>query len=356
MKHSPMKHSPMKHRDSTPFRRRRLPILVTLLAVALGGLLATVAQAKKNLIFEVKDARGDDHGNGHLEYPLREDFRKGDFDMVAFRAYDSEGGTTFEVEFAQQIRKPERGAIDTLGTDLTTVARHGFYTFNIDVYIDRDREPGSGGVLMVPGRNAEVAPEHAWDRAVVVTPRPPEVKSNLRRMWIQQMNEAFRQQVDGPAVDDLEAERQRAEQVRSTLAEKVEFPNRIRVRGRTISFFVEDYFLGGPAQADWSYVVVVTGADLISSFDLTAKAGLAAGINDNLMAIPISPGTWRDRMGGGREEAPNQPPIVDMFVPEGASQEKLLSEFTSRGEPRNATIPGVVPAALGSSGVDRNSR
>lgn len=305
----------------------------------------------KSPIFELEDPPGDDHGNGNLVYPLRSDLQQGELDLVAFRAFDDEGGTLFEVELARRIRKPERGAIDEAGTDLTTIARHGFYNFSVDVYIDQDRQPGSGGVAMLPGRQAEVAAGSAWERAVVLSPRPAETRSALRRMWLRELNEAMREQLDGPAGDDRSAEARRADQVRATLAESVFFPNQIRVTGRIVRFYVPDLFLGGRASKDWAYTVVVTGADLSTSTDLAARAGMGQAVADDLMTIPISPGTWKDRFGGGREGAPNQPPIVDLLVPPGKSQERILSEFTSGGEdPQPVRVPGTVPSDVPSDG------
>ena len=300
----------------------------------------------KSPIFELKDPQGDDHGNGNLVYPLRSDLQKGELDVVAFRAFDDKGGTLFEVELARSVRKPERGAIDQAGTDLVSIARHGFYNFSVDVYIDKDRKPGSGGVAMLPGRLAEVASETAWERAVVLSPRPAETRSGLRRMWLRELNEAMRQELDGPGGDDKTAEAQRAQQVRATLAESVFFSNQIRVSGRKVRFYVPDTFLGGRASKDWAYTVVITGTDLSTSLDLAARTGIGGEtVADDLMTIPISPGTWKDRFGGGREAAPNQPPIVDLLVPAGKSQEKILSDFTSTGEePKNVQVPGIVPA------------
>ncbi len=299
----------------------------------------------KSPIFELTDPRDDDHGNGNLVYPLRHDLQKGDLDIVAFRAFEDRGGTLFEIELARSVRKPERGAIDQAGTDLVTIARQGFYTFSVDVYIDKDRQPGSGGVAMLPGRNAEVASDTAWERAVVLSPRPAETRSALRRMWLKQLNEAMREQLDGPAADVKSDEVQRAEQVRATLAESVFFPNQIRVSGRKVRFYVPDTFLGGRASKDWAYTVVITGADLTSSFDLAARAGIGEGVADDLMTIPISPGTWQDRFGGGRDGASNQPPIVDLLVGPGQSQERILSDFTSNGEnPKAVQVTGIVPS------------
>lgn len=316
-----------------------------LLAAGLSPILGSFDAAPKKQIFELKDPAGDDHGNGNLVYPVRTEFEPGDLDLVAFRAVQRKGGTTFEVEFSRPVKQPVRGAIDELGTDLTSVARYGFYTLNVDIYIDKDRVPGSGGTETLPGRKAVIDPAFAWERAVILTPRPAEVGSALKRLWIRTLNQAVREEAGEEVQDDRAAEQTRARAVRASLAENVYFPNQIRVRGREISFFVPDEFLGGKADPSWAYVVAVTGADLISSFDLVAKAGFAAGIAENLMVVPVGPGTWRDRFGGGRDDSPLQPPLVDILVPPGISQERVLGDFSSAAE-RPVVLPGVVPAEV----------
>jgi hypothetical protein len=90
--------------------------------------------------------------------------------MTGFAAIPVDGGTEFEVTFARQIRKPDPRAIDFGGSSLEDVARFGFYTFNVDVYIDTDGKPGSGAMNALPERNAEIASETAWERAVILTP------------------------------------------------------------------------------------------------------------------------------------------------------------------------------------------
>ena len=35
------------------------------------------------------------------------------------------------------------------------------------------------------------------------------------------------------------------------------------------------------------------------------------------MILPVSPGRWQDRFGGGRENADIQPPLIDIMVPKG---------------------------------------
>ena len=130
----------------------------------------------------------------------------------------------------------------------------------------------------------------------------------------------------------------------SNLDERVYFPTRVRVRGRTVSFTVPDSFLGGPAQAGWGYAVAVSGADLMQSLDLAARAGLARESRDNMMVLEVGPGTWSDIFGGGRDDAPLQPPLIDIVVPAGETQEEILRDFDSAAG-RMVELPAVVPAA-----------
>ena len=316
--------------------RRTCLLLATILAVALPLTAVPPAFAGKQ-IFELRDARGDDHGDGRIVYPLRDEFERGDLDLLALRARREKGHTVFEATFANDVRVPERRAIDDLGTQLDSLARHGFYTFNLDIYIDMDREAGSGGVMALPGRNASL--RSAWDRAVILTPRPAEAKDQLRRLVVDAMSEAMREGDEN--VDEVRGRVKK--QVPAGLDERVYFPTRIRVRGRTISFYVPDSFLGGPAQASWGYAVAVTGHDLVQSLDIAARAGLARERQDNLMVLEVRPGNWSDFFGGGRDDAPLQPPLIDILVPEGESQEQILRDFDSARD-RAVELPAVVPA------------
>lgn len=135
------------------------------------------------------------------------------------------------------------------------------------------------------------------------------------------------------------------------LDRRIHFPQRIRIRGSKICFFVPDTFLGGPARDDWGYTVVVSGADLIQSFDISASMGLSESTKDNLMILPISPGRWQDRFGGGREGEALQPPLVDIIVPaNGLSQERVLGRFSTQSD-RAVQLMGVVPAEVSVPGA-----
>lgn len=314
-------------------RSRVVFVLAVLFAVA------SFARAASKEIFTLTDPRGDDHGDGNLIYPLDDDLDPGDLDLISLTARDEGNGTRFEATFAKPVRVPGRVAIDDLGTQLDVVARYGFYNLNLDIYIDTDRAAGSGGITMLPGRHAEVDPSTAWEKAIILTPRPNEARSELQRMLIKTLNEDAKREESDLETEEIEALKK---QIPVDVETRIFFPTQIRVRGQRISFFVPALFLGGPAKATWAYTVATSGADLLVSFDVNRVLGRQEGMK-SLMILPISPSRWQDRFGGGRENAAIQPPLVDLIVPKGKKQETILSDFDSRGK-RPVVIPGVVPA------------
>lgn len=291
-------------------------------------------------IFSLADPRGDDHGDGNLVYPLNDELDPGDLDLVSFSAEAEGDGTLFEATFARPVRVPGRQVIDGVGTSLDTVARFGFYTMNLDIYIDTDRAPGSGTVSTLPGRLATVDPGSAWEKAIILTPRPHEARAELKRMMSQAIKDEMRK--DDSTLEEEQAESMKA-RIPADVDERIFFPTKVKVRGNRISFFVPGAFLGGPAKDTWSYVVAVSGANVLQSFDINRALGRQSGKEDSLMILPVSPGKWSDRFGGGRENAAIQPPLVDIVVPEGRKQENVLTAFDQRRK-EPVVLPGVVPA------------
>lgn len=312
-----------------------------LATLALAILIAVPASAAKKTVFELKDPRGDDHGDGRYIYPDNTGIDPGDLDILSLVAYDEGNGTRFEVTFAKPVRQPQREAIDDLGTQLTDVARFGFYNLNLDIYIDTDRTPGSGGVTMLPGRLAEIDPSTAWEKAIVLTPRPHEAQTELKRMLLKTLSEDSKRDESDLKDEDIEALKK---QIPVDVESRIFFPTQIRVLGQKISFFVPALFLGGPAKAEWAYTVATSGSDLLQRYDPGRSLLLNKQGTKSLFIVPVSPGRWQDRFGGGRDNAPNQPPLVDLIVPKGGkTQEQVLSDFSPR-EKRNVVVTGVVPA------------
>ncbi|MCY1082222.1 glucodextranase DOMON-like domain-containing protein [Archangium lansingense] len=286
-------------------------------------------------LFSLEDPRGDDHGDGQLRYPLRQDLGPGSLDLLSFRADAESGGTRFEATFAQPIPVPQRRTLDAAGTTLADVARFGFYTFNLDVYVDEDGAEGSGRTDTLPGRHLVLAPGSAWEKVILLTPRPYEAREALRKLWREAaFAEAQKQgSLSEPAVRALEA------QVEQRLEASVFFPTRIRVSGHLVSFFVPEAFLGGQARPSWGYAVAVTGATLDRRVELPPVLGsMTAPAAQGLMVLGIGPGVSHERFGGGRMGGTTpQSPVVDLLVPEGVSQEEVLG-------PQSPGWPAVVPA------------
>ena len=140
------------------------------LALLLLLLIPLAAPAKE--IFRLDDPRGDDFGAGGLKYPTRDDLEPGSLDIEWFRADSDSKGTWFRVRLGRRIASP-KGRVTAMGQEpMEKLLRTDFYTFNIDVYIDTDRITGSGRMDTLPGRKVGIAPEGAWEKAVVLTPRP----------------------------------------------------------------------------------------------------------------------------------------------------------------------------------------
>lgn len=325
--------------------RQRLVLVLIIMLV-----LAGAAQAA-DLVLEVRDPEGDDHGDGRFIYP-GQGFERGDLDLVAFKVENDGQEAVFTAEFARKINKPDRGAADELGRDFTRIARHGFYQFNLDIYIDTDHRTGSGFTRLLPGRHAELAPDAAWDVCLLATPRPAMIKGVLRGLLEEELAEV---QLRGAGSDrDADAVRDQARRAAATFERRVHIPSDYRVRNKRIRFKVPHVVLGGPARPEWGYTVCVTGADLQASLELMDAGGLGGATNNNLGVVPISPGEWTNRFGGGQPGEALQPPIVDLLVPEGTSQEAVLSDYSSaRGRP--AILPAVRGAAAALAG-DREPR
>lgn len=309
-----------------------------LLGGAVGLASPGTARADEKL-FSIADPRGDDSGDGSIRYPLNYyGLTRGDLDLIEFSAKRVKGGTEFEATFAGPVKSPARRTSDIGGGSLDAVARLGFYALNVDVYIDIDRQPGSGGVNTMPGRKATIAPDSGWERAVILTPRPFDAKSALKRSLLKTLKEELKEE---KTVTPEEADHLRA-QMPDDVERHVLFPTRVRTVGSRIRFFVPDEFLGGPASADWGYTILVSGADVDARFDLS-DVNSTLGASAGLFIVPVKPGGAQDRFGGRRDDDYTQPPILDLVVPKGSSQERVLSDYDPvKG--RFVVLSAVVPS------------
>jgi alpha-amylase/alpha-mannosidase (GH57 family) len=105
-----------------------------------------------NVFLEAGDPAGDDQGPGSYRYPSDGVFKPGVFDLTGLTAgYDDS-----DLIFRLQLRGP---VLNEWGSP------NGLSIQTVDIYIDADG-PEQGARLLLPGRNAALTPEFAWDFAV----------------------------------------------------------------------------------------------------------------------------------------------------------------------------------------------
>jgi hypothetical protein len=308
---------------------------IILCAVLLAGCAS--APAASDALWTLTDPRGDDYGNGALLYPLSPDFERGDLDLLRLTATRLPGGTQFEAEMARPIRAPQRRTVDAIGTQLDRVAKLGFYTFNIDIYIDTDRAAGSGSTTTLPGRGVLIDPSSAWEKVIALTPDPEAARSELKRIVVR--DERRREQSEGRK--GIIEEEQRVE-LQGSVDEFVFFPSQVRVSGNRITFFVPDAFLGGEAKGDWSYLVAVSGADVINRLDQQNRFLSRNDESESLVILPVTTGRPTDRFGGALQNDTYMPPLVDIIVGAGEDQKTALSSYDADAD-QPAVLKGVVP-------------
>jgi carbohydrate-binding DOMON domain-containing protein len=318
---------------SGPVLRRSYRSLSACLSVAIQFAAAPPVLAGQ--LFSLEDPRGDDHGPGVLLYPNRDDMKPGDLDLYRFSAEDTPDGIRFAVEMAQPVRSPV-GRVTELGqTPVDRIARNGFYTFNVDVYIDTDRIAGSGRTDSVPGRRVSIDRNYAWERCIVLTPRPDVARTMLQMHFDEQFENEQRAREGKVSRDDLKTLQSRSEQ---QVQEYFYFPDRVRVQGRRLEFTVPREFLGATPDASWGYTVVVTGADI----EPAGRPGAIGSRKPEMMTMTVARGNRSAQFGlpGGADEA--IPPVVDILAPDDGTQQRVLEDYDVVAG-RLAAVPGMAP-------------
>lgn len=266
-----------------------------LLSLALG------AQAGQREVITLTDPANDDFGAGNLVYPERTDFSKGDLDLRALKISPDGEGYWFEATFANPVRDPKNAKTGIGPEPMPINARRGFYTFNIDIYVDTDRTPGSGNTFTLPGRKARIDPAYAWERVIALTPRPEVARSELFDVLSRQFPERSRHEAE------------------ASIHQAVYFPTDIRVRGKTIGFYVPGEFFGTSDAGDWAVTALVTGAKPFTAMTIgllpTRKAPL-----DELDMGAMQPSQGRPQDTFGYEVGAGASPIVDALMPTVAQQ------------------------------------
>jgi alpha-amylase/alpha-mannosidase (GH57 family) len=105
-------------------------------------------------VLEVVDPGGDDNGPGSYTYPTDGVFGGGAFDLTSFSVGYDEENIVFKLTVAGPVE-------NVWGSP------NGLSVQTIDIYIDQNG-PETGARLLLPGRNAALSKEFAWDYAIWV--------------------------------------------------------------------------------------------------------------------------------------------------------------------------------------------
>ncbi|GAB4575604.1 MAG: glucodextranase DOMON-like domain-containing protein [Anaerolineae bacterium] len=109
-------------------------------------------QAVPNVVLAVEDPAGDDHGPGTYTYPRDVVFRRGAYDVTSFIVGYDDQDVIFRLNF--------RGPVEN-----DWGAPNGMGIHTVDIYVDVDG-PENGARVLLPGRNAALPPDNAWDYAI----------------------------------------------------------------------------------------------------------------------------------------------------------------------------------------------
>jgi hypothetical protein len=286
-------------------------------------------------LFSLDDPKGDDFGSGALLYPNRDDMRPGDLDLLRLSAEQRPDGVWFIVEMAQPIRSPV-GKVTELGqTPIDRLARNGFYTFNVDIHVDTDRIAGAGETEAIPGRGITVDRNFAWERTIVLTPRPDIARTMLQMHFDDRYEAELRAKTGRASKEELQDVAGRSEK---RVDELYFFPNKVRVSGRQVEFLVPTEFLGGVPTTDWAYTVVVTGAEIEQS----GRPGQLSPKRPTMMTMSVARGLRHSQWGIRGDADPATPPVVDILAPDPDTQPTVLYDFDSVAG-RLPAVPGVAP-------------
>ncbi|MBL0297423.1 MAG: hypothetical protein IPQ21_09585 [Betaproteobacteria bacterium] len=276
------------------------------LAAALLLPLAVLAQPAP--LLSATDPEGDDVGDGSLVYPRSTAWVAGDLDLRSLRVFAEGKDLRFEASLRNPVRSPATVMSPGMGTQsLSAFARHGFYAFNIDIYIDADRAPGSGNTVTLPGRRAQLDPAHAWEKAVVLAPRPELMQRELIAA-LREISSAG------------EAE------VAATVQRSVFFPTQIRVQGRTVSFIVPGTFIDAAGLAGASVTAFVTAAPLAIDAGIKMSFGDTGAVRDRFALGVAQPDVGEPELTMGHRAAPAPATaVVDLLSPNPNQQALQLA-------------------------------
>ncbi len=265
------------------------------------GKLIVPELGTSEIIMQVKDPLGDDHGPGSYVYPTDKVFEKGVFDATFFSVSEDKRNLIFKVGIKGDIKNVWGSGI---GLSLQT----------IDIYIDTDPRKGTGSRMLLEGRNAALKKGNGWDYAV----------------WA----EGWHQKLIVPGKDGKPVELS-GTPVKVIVNEQKHLIN-IKIK--------KEVFKNISDLSKWGYACA-----------LLSQEGFPSPGVRRVRDVEKTAKQWR--IGGGPDDT-NHTRIMDLLWPAGEkpTQEEILSGYSSSKETVDnltpddfAQIPLMIPALSGKS-------
>lgn len=270
-----------------------LIVFVLMLGVA-GNCFAQRQNDKVNYFYEtgawldIADNIGDDKGPGYYQYPFDKRLRRGTFDIKHFTVYEEGDVVVFEIQMRNYIMRewPDTGR----GEDQNFVANLW------DIYIDIDGVENSGYQAALPGRDLLFCDKMGWEKVVMITPLSEyELYDILRNK-----------------TDELDFQNR---------VEDIVYPDYVKVQRDKAIIKISKLKLPGVSGKSGFQCLAMGYKKIVSPNRL---------LNRDVRSFPT-----QDDFGGGHDTY-GDPPVMDIIVPEGDDQYKLLRDF--RSEPYRENI------------------
>jgi len=224
------------------------------------------------VILQVNDPQGDDHGPGTYTYPTDSVFKSQAFDLKSFTVSYDEKNLIFKFAFYGPIPNPW-GSPNNLALQ------------TLDVYVDKDPSAGSGGRLLLPGRNAALSQGNGWEYAIWAEGWTPQILAH-------DPQSGEPKQVTG-----------------------VSFKIIVDPAAQTVTLRVPRTVFGEGDPTTWGYAAAV----------LSQEGFPSTGV---WRVRDVSPSAQQWRFGGGADDT-NHTRIIDLAWDGTPSQEEILSTYPS---------------------------
>ena len=264
---------------------------ILLVALIVAG---SARAAERVLIASFDDPAGDANGPGTYQPPGDTDFLPGDFDLRRFAVYEEGDQVVLEVTLGESFRVPaSTQRYNSTPLDL----KNNIYLQNIDIYVDTDQTPGSGWSMCIPGRRVAFAGGHTWEYAVVMTPQPGAARAVTQGA----LGEAGR---------------------------RVLFPTNLQTQGKSVFARIPWTFFGARPTKDWGWSVHVSGARWERTFAVVDR--LVGRHEADAYTMPVVGVREAWMFGGAPSNGKAHPWVVDVLLPPGMSQAKVLGSYDEK--------------------------